>query len=238
MMADCKPAGLVSDCKLNLVDFSGAEGNGTHFVRVSCVRGRFLKAKLAGCSLEEVVLIASSLDGANLTGTTTRSLVASLVSLRSAILEGCDFSYADLCRADFSAARISSTNFERASLLATQWLDTVVDDGNLEFADLSNAVFTRSWFGRSNFVGAVLEGAQFVERVLAGADFCWSDFEDSKCFSCRLKDMRRPEEQKIAYGPKGVKPPHVVFKRLYRQAITDEERKKPLARCFEPGSEK
>ncbi|MBZ5653761.1 MAG: pentapeptide repeat-containing protein [Acidobacteriia bacterium] len=135
------------------------------------------------------------------------------------------------------SCRGNMASFERASLFATQWQDTVVEDGNFEFADLRNAVFTRCWFGRSCFVGAALEGAQFIECDLTGADFYWSDFDDSKCFSCELKDIRRPEEQKIVYGPKGVKPPVVIPKPLYRQATSEEERQKLLASCLEPLSE-
>src|SRR5262249_37299591 len=145
------------------------------------------------------------------------------------------FRLADLSRRTFQNCRGNMASFERASLYATQWSDTVVEDGNFEFADLRNAVFTRCWFGRSNFVGAALEGTQFIECDLTGVDFYWSDFDDSKCFNCELRDIRRPEEQKIVYGPKGVTPPVVIPKPLYRQAITEEERQKLLASCLDPG---
>jgi hypothetical protein len=50
---------------------------------------------------------------------------------------------------------------------------------------------------------------------------------------CRMKGARFPERVKIAYGPKGVKPPEVVPVPLYRKAATEEERKKLLEAALE-----
>jgi uncharacterized protein YjbI with pentapeptide repeats len=183
-----------------------------------------------------VALVEAILSSTVLTAADLLSMMACAARLDSAIMEGATFRLADLSQCVFQNCRGNMANFERASLFSTQWSDCVVEDGNFEFADLRNAVFTRCWFGRSCFVGAVLEGAQFIECDLTGADFYWSDFDNSKCFGCELRDIRRPEEPKIAYGPKGVKPPVVIPKPLYRQAITEEERQKLLASCLEPPS--
>jgi uncharacterized protein YjbI with pentapeptide repeats len=237
----------LSGANLRECDLTGAD------LHDAILRGIDLSlADLAECDFSTCNLSEANLQGANLSGATLRC-----VSLAGANLLGANLNHADLTDADCAATVLSSTklrkltapraifhncrgnmaNFERASLFSTRWSDTVVEDGNFEFADLRNAVFTRCWFGRSCFVGAALEGAQFIECDLTGADFYWSDFDDSKCFGCELKDIRRPEEQKIAYGPKGVKPPVVIPKPLYRQAITEEERQKLLASCLQPPSQ-
>jgi len=192
---------------------------------------------LTGANLSRAVLIEARVVCAVLSAANMRRVIACGAGWNGVCLEGAFFRLADLSRCTFHNCRGNMASFERASLFNSQWQDTVVEDGNFEFADLRNAVFRRCWFTRCNFVGAALGGTQFIECDLTGADFYWSDFEDSKCFNCTLTDIRRPEEQKVAYGPKGVKPPVVVPKPLYRTAISEEERQKILAQALEPRQE-
>jgi hypothetical protein len=57
--------------------------------------------------------------------------------------------------------------------------------------------------------------------------------EGFEMLGCHMRGVRYPKKVKIAYGPKGVKPPEVVPVPLYRKAATEEERKKFLEAALE-----
>jgi hypothetical protein len=140
---------------------------------------------------------------------------------------------ADLSYCRFIEAIAPAASFERAALTCGRMEKFGAEDAIFEFADLRGVVMLDCNFRRANFVGAALAGARAFSCHFEDADFYWAEMEGFERFDCHMKGARFPEKVKIAYGPKGVKPPEVIPVPLYRKAATEEERKKLLEAVLE-----
>jgi uncharacterized protein YjbI with pentapeptide repeats len=133
--------------------------------------------------------------------------------------------FADLSHANLSSALASNTIFERASLFAARFDRTDATDASFEYSDLRNAIFINCNFERASFVGASLGGVQAFDCNFKDANFYWAETGGFRHDTCNFAGARFSEPVKIAFGPRGVELPRIIPFPLYREAITEEERR-------------
>ena len=95
-------------------------------------------------------------------------------------------------------------------------------DAVFEFADFRNAVIVECVFDRATLVGAALDGAQGFDSRFVDVDFWAAEIKAFYRQDCDLTGARLPERAEVAFGPKGVAPPHVTKVPLYRIAGTNK----------------
>ncbi len=86
-------------------------------------------------------------------------------------LSGLDLSGLDLAGADFSGALLDKTSFKGGRLVAANFSNALVKDGDFSGADLKGADLMGTSAGGASFSGALLHGAHAAQGDFTGADF-------------------------------------------------------------------
>lgn len=146
-------------------DFGKADLSGARFVGVAGGQADFTEAMLEDASFRDASLRFARLP---------RSL-----------LDGADFSGADLWGADFTGADADYTTFRGARLDEVTLSDTNLTHADFEGASLTKARLVGSRLRNAKLTGAKLDGADLSEADLAGATLVRLDLT-----SCNLRAAR------------------------------------------------
>jgi uncharacterized protein YjbI with pentapeptide repeats len=164
-------------------------------------------ANLTGATLINVqaqgaVLVDANLNKANLTKANFKKALLTSARLHECILEGTDFSQADLAmtkmmrtnaqsanfeHADLKESDISGSNFEKTKLRWARLRETNAQATDFMMADLRSADCQYSSFNNASFYGAQVDGANFNGSDLTGAT--WIDGSVCQNKSCTIKTM-------------------------------------------------
>jgi len=195
-------------------DLTGAKLAGLCLEQTDLAGARLDYADLSGCLLEQVNLAGASLIGAKLTGARIinfeagsdrvfGSLTAAIFShadLRQvtvrAILDGTDFSGADLSNADFrtcetsgSLVRFDRTKLQGADLSNAQWSGVSFVEAELVGTNLNRAILTEARFAGTKLVDLSARSAQFLCCEFRPDDCHGLDFTNSCFSSCGAPDF-------------------------------------------------
>jgi uncharacterized protein YjbI with pentapeptide repeats len=146
-------------------DFSKADLSGARFAGVAGGQANFSEAMLEDAGFQ---------DGALRFARLPRSL-----------LDGADFSGADLWGADFTGADADYTRFRGARLDEAD-----LSDANLTHADFAGASLTKARLAGSRLRSAKLTGAKLDGADLSGADLSATDLVRLDLSSCGLRHTR------------------------------------------------
>lgn len=179
-------------------DFSEARLTGASFLDADCTGAWFSSANVDGVNFANAKCVDMQLDGtsakrasfkgaditslrgsehANLTGASFVRAHGLEPLFESCIVDGADFSFADVPGANFIQASAKGTNFTAAELKHARF----------DYAQCQRAIFARSNLFESCFAGANLDQADARGANLYGSEFLDANFSDLDAHGANLK---------------------------------------------------
>lgn len=156
-----------SDADLTLASFVDCKGTGTSFRGANLTKAAFVMnceleaadfrgAKLAGCTLRELLLTRANFSGA----------LAGGADFSEAKLEDAVFFRADAVEARFIRAELGRANFMQANLMSASFQKARAHGTNFARSNLFRADFGRARFDRAtSFEGALLNQVKLLPRA-------------------------------------------------------------------------
>ena len=117
-----------------------------------------------------LILVGSSLEGADLREANLRGAKLQEANLKGADLSGAILFGADLSSAILDKAKLVGADLREANLQGARLFETNLQDARAQSADFRNATAGSLGFKLPNFLGADLRGADFRGVDLAGID--------------------------------------------------------------------
>ncbi|PZQ65792.1 MAG: low-complexity protein [Phenylobacterium zucineum] len=175
--------------RLNDVDLTGSDLQGTSFIGAYLERASFNSANLSRCNFTAAMLMRSDMRAARLVGVTMKDALLDGADLRAAILSGTDEvpgqgrvdRFGSLAGARADDIDLSDTTAHGVDFSDCSMVGAKFKGANLMFANLRNANLSRADLGGTRLEGARLEGA-----ILMGVSVDRLDLSPEQLRGCLL----------------------------------------------------
>lgn len=164
---------LPNKSKLDFLDFSGANCNGTSFEETNLTGADFSNSTITNVEFYDTKMPNAKFQGAICTNISFIETILTGAIFSKSKITGLNFDGADLTGADFSGLTMTDVSFEQANLTKANFSNTTIKSekygNNFKEANFTDANFSGAKFVNSaDFTGGIFKNINFSNATING----------------------------------------------------------------------